>query len=253
MDTTTNPSPALPIDIEQRIADYRPTAIQRTDWDACRSSVTALVRACPPADPADARDLLTSAVHFLKTMHPAVGSWDLPAVLTETNLERFKQQWLQSGASVNTLRNHLARLNRLSRAARGESGARQLRPSQAAGQVGTRVYRPDELAAFRQATERAPSDIGEQLAHVLALADRGVTVPAELTSDADRAAWQCARAWVAEQGLPALDGRKLRRTWAFQIASTSSLLETVRAGVTRRELEGLLPHLADRDRDGGHR
>ncbi len=253
MDTTTTTSPALPTDIEQRIADYRPTAIQRIDWDACRSSVTTLVRACPPADPADARDLLTSAVHFLKTMHPASGSWDLPAVLTETNLERFKQRWLQAGDPVHTLRNHLARLNRLARAARGESGARQSRPRTGTRRDGTRIYSQDELAAFHQAAQRAPSDVGERLARLLALAGRGVVIPEELTCDADREAWQDARTWVAEQGLPALDGRKLRRTWALQVASRASLLETVRAGVTRGELEGLLPHLADRDRDTDRR
>lgn len=63
----------------------------------------------------------------------------------------------------------------------------------------------------------------------------------------DESRWQAAQQWVKEHRLPALDRLELRRMWTLTVASTGTLTQALQQGVTRNELDGLRPHLANGD------
>lgn len=243
MDTNHAPAQALPADVLQRIASYRPSAMDTAQWECAAPSVIELVTACPPANSDDARDLLTSAVAFLVASHPWTGSWDLRFALSAERIVRYQTEWLAADRPVNTLRNHLGRLNRLARSVRGESGARQVRSKDADTSSAAPPYTEGELAAFHEAVGQAPPDIVATLQLSLKLAEQGTVMPDAAEHGLDSDSWDEMRSWLRSRGVPQLNARQLRRTWAYGVVCSSSVLEAVRRGVTRGELESLLPHL----------
>lgn len=243
MDTNTAPCPALPADVEQRIRNYRPRALTADQWAGCRESVEALVAAAPPADAADARDLLTSSVALIVWAQPKAGTSDLSKLLAGPWISRFAAQWRREGRPDNTLRNHLARLHRLQRTAAGGDGSRTIRRIDREAPRTARPYGDVERTALLTAAQVAPVTIGETIRLALRLADAGVVVPDAYEHGLTRDGWQTARDWVKAHRLPGLDGLELRRMWALRVASAGSLLDVLAAGVTRNELDGLRPHL----------
>lgn len=248
MDTHTEPEPVpLPTDVAQRIRDYRPRAMTADEWASCSAVVINLVSSAPPADPDDARDLLTSSVALIVWAEPKAGSRDLRLLLKGPWLERFAAEWRREERPDNSLRNHLARLHRLQRTAAGGDGARHIRRTDRTAKKTTPPYGEVECTALLTASGKAPPAIGTTIRKALALADQGIVVPLAYEHGLAEPDWQAARAWIKAHRLPALDALQLRRMWSLRATTGRSLVEALEQGVTRGELDGLRPHLPHGD------
>lgn len=237
----------LPDDVRQRIDNYEPRAIPPALWATRRKEVTSLVAAAPPADPADARNLLTSAVCLIAFAEGKTDTTSLVDLLTATWLDRFTADWKSSDRSTNTLRNHLAALRRLRRTAAGGDGSRQTRDGSWRPKATSKPPTQAQLDALARAARTAPPEIGEAITTALELASRGIVMPDAKEHDLDPDAWVAARDWARDRGLEGLRARALRRFWTLRVASTRPLAASFAAGVTRNELDGLLVHLPKGD------
>jgi hypothetical protein len=248
MTTSLKQQPApLPDDVQKRIRNYVPRAISPADWDRCRAAVTNLVVAAPPEDAADAADLLSSSVAFLAFAAAKAGSWQITELLDGPWLVRFAAEWRAAGRPDNTLRNHLGALHRLQRTATGGDGSRRIRRIDREPGRTARPYGIVERQALETTSRLAPDAVGPTIRLALQLADRGIVVPDAYGHGLDESRWHEAQRWVQEHRLPTLDRLQLRRMWTLTVASTATLTEALRQGVTRNELDGLRPHLSKGD------
>lgn len=244
MDTSHAPIPhPLPTAVSQVLATYRPRALTEPQWTACRAEVVELVAAAPPADEADVRALLGSAVVLLAWAAPQVPQLRLVDVLTGPWVERFAAAWRQEGRSDNSLRNHLAALHRLQRTLAGEDGSRRINRTDRSGPRTTAPYGPVEFSAVRAAAAHAPRHLMDAISTTLTLHERGIVAPHAFEHGLDPAAWSEARRWMREHRLPPLDAAQLRRAWAFTVVQGTSLLEALKVGLRSDEIDGLRDHL----------
>jgi hypothetical protein len=235
--------PQLPAAVQGRIDSYRPTAITPARWQQCGPGIRRLVVAAPASDGEDAANLLTSAVALVAFAAPLAGTWELATIFDGPWLQRFATEWRAAGRPDNTLRNHLARLNRLRRTANGQDGSRRIRRIDREAGASSRPYGEVERRALLAATRSAEPEIAATVRLVLELADRGLVVPDAYRHGLDAGSWKAAQAWVKQHRLPGLVPLELRRMWALGVASSSNLQTALDRGVTRNELDGLRPHL----------
>lgn len=244
MDTSHAPiPPPLPTAVRQVLATYRPRSLTEPQWAACRAEVVALVAAAPPADEADVRALLGSAVALLAWAAPQVAHLQLVDLLTGPWVERFAVAWRQEGRSDNSLRNHLANLHRLQRTLAGEDGSRRINRTDRSGPRTTAPYGPVEFSAVRAAAAHAPRHLAEAIDTALTLHDRGVVAPDAFDQGLDPTAWPEAKRWLRDHRLPPLDAAQLRRSWAFSVVQRTSMFEALQVGLSGDEIDGLRDHL----------
>ncbi|MFA9430011.1 hypothetical protein [Egicoccus sp. AB-alg2] len=244
MDTSHAPAPLpLPTAVSQVLTSYRPRTLTEPQWTARRAEVIELVAAAPPADEADVRALLGSAVALLAWAAPQVADLRLVDVLTGPWVERFAVAWRQEGRSDNSLRNHLAALHRLQRTLAGEDGSRRINRTDRSGPRTAAPYGDIEFSAVRAAAEHAPRHLADAIGTALTLHEQGIVAPDAFDHGLDPAAWSEAKRWMREHRLPPLDATQLRRAWAFTVVQSTSLLEAMRAGLRSDEIDGLRDHL----------
>lgn len=215
MPTNRDNTPTL----EQLYSSYTPGCLTERQWRALASDVCALVRATAPAGYWRARDLLSTACGFIKTVSPSAELLSVDEVFTYTNVGRHRISSTAAGRASASLSNERSRLNTLVKA---HLGLRQAGDSARELPLTEGVYQSGKAGAQR---ESADALTGRRLLKTVA--------------------------GVLSRTHPGTPDRALRTRWALDMLSAPlSLAEIVRvAELNRTDFELACPHLLDVDVD----
>ena len=258
-------------EVEAAIAGYMPKAVDPVRWSEIVRDVT--VVAC---DAGFAKlEYLSRALSSLSSFVTACGGfaaapWELSALLTDSNVERYVVLAVQDGLTHLTVRNRRSDLTRLMRAMRGlprrersaavgrrvVGGVRELLPVELMDRVADCSPATRAAMAVAVGTGLRPCDLDADPA-VLEVTAQAVRVrlgatccdlPVEVAHQVrdcnsrlvDRETWQRARREASGAGLEA-DANDLRQVWVNGLASKPTSIRSlvVDHGVNYRALDAV--------------
>lgn len=217
--------------IQERITRYTPSTLASSTWDRLGDQIRHQVKQARPGDVEDAKSLLVTLCQYVAWRdRQQLPINDIAATLDEAAIAAYAAARATT-ASTKTVENQLGRLRRLHRR------QHQLPdPSSSASMTSRSApYSPDDLTALRAAGN-------QHLTKTVDLAiTTGTVIPTAYTHPHgyDRSTWHHARQAARNIGIT-LNSSRLHATWAHtQARLARPVIELVRSGLTRTDLDAI--------------